>query len=529
MSALANAVLQTCLNVGIRDFCLCAGSRNSDLVRILLRNQTKEALQLFSFFEERSAAFFALGRSRTCGKPVAVLTTSGTAAAELYPAAIEAHYQSSPLVLITADRPKRFRGSGAPQAIEQSHLLGQYAAFWDLDSTTDLDHFASKFSEKCLTGPTHLNVCLEEPTASEPEGRLSIPPREESSRSHSRSTPVPDVSALDRFLDSNEEPLLVIAGCLDTPSRALVTFLESLQCPIVADATSGLHAETALTPWLVKGGERTASRLSFQRVLRVGGVPSFRAWRDLELERSDVTVCSLSDRPFSGLARPSFLVSPIPIDALSLDHASQAAPPNWREIDAENRSLRDDLWRRYPRSEPAALARFTAQIPGDALIYVGNSLPIRELAMATESLPPRVYANRGANGIDGNLSSFLGLASGAHEQTAWGLFGDLTTLYELSAPSILSQLQHQQLRFVVINNGGGKIFGQLPNFQSISDKDKAIVENHHDFSFAHWAHAWGLEHSTFEEQLPRLGPHGLIEIHPDARETEAFWSAWRQR
>ena len=117
---IAQSVLQACMNLGVREFVVCAGSRNSDLVHGLL--QHRDQVQLYSFFEERSAAFFALGRTLAQPYPVAIITTSGTAAAELLPAVIEAHYQERPLVMITADRPIRYRGSGAPQAIERSEL-----------------------------------------------------------------------------------------------------------------------------------------------------------------------------------------------------------------------------------------------------------------------------------------------------------------------------------------------------------------------------------------------------------------------
>ena len=128
--------------LGTRDFCVCAGSRNSPLLAVL-------GTGVYSFVDERSAAFFAIGRSKLHGAPVAVVTTSGTAAAELLPAAIEAHYSGIPLILITADRPARFRGTGAPQSIEQIGLFGVYAE-------TELATWSG-------AGPLHLNIEFDEP------------------------------------------------------------------------------------------------------------------------------------------------------------------------------------------------------------------------------------------------------------------------------------------------------------------------------------------------------------------------------
>jgi 2-succinyl-5-enolpyruvyl-6-hydroxy-3-cyclohexene-1-carboxylate synthase len=129
-------------SLGAREFCVCAGSRNSPLLVVL-------GTSVFSFVDERSAAFFALGRIKLHGAPVAVVTTSGTAAAELLPACIEAHYSGLPLILITADRPARFRGTGAPQSIEQVGLFGAYAE-------TSIDSWNGQ-------RPLHINVEFDEP------------------------------------------------------------------------------------------------------------------------------------------------------------------------------------------------------------------------------------------------------------------------------------------------------------------------------------------------------------------------------
>jgi 2-succinyl-5-enolpyruvyl-6-hydroxy-3-cyclohexene-1-carboxylate synthase len=119
----AARLIEAIRNAGATEFCVCAGSRNSPLLAALGASDAR----LFSFVDERSAAFFALGRAKRDGAPVAVVTTSGTAVAEMLPAAIEAHYSGVPLILISADRPARFRGTGAPQSIEQPGIFGVYA------------------------------------------------------------------------------------------------------------------------------------------------------------------------------------------------------------------------------------------------------------------------------------------------------------------------------------------------------------------------------------------------------------------
>jgi 2-succinyl-5-enolpyruvyl-6-hydroxy-3-cyclohexene-1-carboxylate synthase len=146
--ATARAVIERVRRAGVTDFCVCGGSRNAPLIAVLA-----DAPKVFSFFDERSAAFFALGRVKRDGKPVAVVTTSGTAVAELLPATIEAYYSGAPLVLIAADRPARFRGTAAPQAIEQRGLFGVYAA-------TEIDDWGGGM-------PLHINVEFDEPLIDE--------------------------------------------------------------------------------------------------------------------------------------------------------------------------------------------------------------------------------------------------------------------------------------------------------------------------------------------------------------------------
>jgi 2-succinyl-5-enolpyruvyl-6-hydroxy-3-cyclohexene-1-carboxylate synthase len=144
--AAARAVIERVRGAGVTDFCVCGGSRNAPLIAVVRGD-------IYTFVDERSAAFFALGRIKRDDRPVAVITTSGTAAAELLPATVEAYYSGAPLVLITADRPARFRGTAAPQAIEQLGLFGVYAA-------TDFDRWTRRT-------PLHINIEFDEPLIDE--------------------------------------------------------------------------------------------------------------------------------------------------------------------------------------------------------------------------------------------------------------------------------------------------------------------------------------------------------------------------
>lgn len=153
---LVDDILQSLIEKGLTDICLCPSSRNGPFVAAL---ENDNRFKVYYWPEERSAAFFALGRSRALDRPAAVITTSGTAVAELYAAAMEGYYSAAPLVLITADRPRKFRGTGAPQSCEQVGVFGLYTPF-NIDlakgERCDLSHWTMK-------SPAHINVCFEEP------------------------------------------------------------------------------------------------------------------------------------------------------------------------------------------------------------------------------------------------------------------------------------------------------------------------------------------------------------------------------
>ncbi|MEM7014005.1 MAG: thiamine pyrophosphate-binding protein, partial [Verrucomicrobiota bacterium] len=311
---LAEIVIDRCLEIGITEFVVCAGSRNSPLVLDIL--SLGDEVRVWSFFEERCAGFFALGRSRALEKPVAIVTTSGTAAAELLPAVIEAHYQAVPILCITADRPKSFRGTGAPQAIEQLNLYGDYVvASWDIEADfivagydgagvfwDDGDRF-HLWKDWNGGGPAHLNVCFDEPLLSSER----TPRKRSGIRQNSVEWPK-DVAADETLASSATIPaegLLVIVGALTPRQRLLVSkFLNNhWDVLVLADATSGLLSPRPQNQFIL-GGERILKQWIPKAVLRIGGVPSFRFWRDLEY-LPEIPVTSVLCGGFSGLSRSS--------------------------------------------------------------------------------------------------------------------------------------------------------------------------------------------------------------------------------
>jgi len=526
-ATIAEATLAHLLGLGVREFLVCAGARNVPLVASLLQIEDEHDLQIRHHFDERTASFFAMGRAKKERSPVAVVTTSGTAVAELLPSAIEAHYSGVPLVLVTADRPPDFRGSGAPQAIEQLKLFGDYATKQiDVTAVTDLSWVLSWDRR----GPLHLNVCFEEPRSEDTVSKVTaveLPSPEDQVDSE-------DGVRLEAFV-ADPKSLVVVLGELPEHWRKPVEhFLGQLQVPFWAEGTSGLREVSELVSFQVPL-EKNIRELSPRKVLRIGGVPSLRFWRDLETHK-EIEVLSISSQPFSGLARPSrhLAVSEFPTPP-ELAHSGaiqqgQVADSTLLNEVVFSAEPADKAFREHPKSEPAMMRDLSERISEKALVFLGNSLPIREWNLAASYVQPhpQVFASRGANGIDGQLATFLGMSVG--EQESWGVFGDLTLLYDLNAPAILEQLPPAKRRIVVINNGGGRIFSRLPSMAGLDPKEKKVTENRHEVSFSSWAAMWGLDYVSWRAGHPF--PEGLpdqvvLEVFPEEDATEEFWRAWK--
>jgi 2-succinyl-5-enolpyruvyl-6-hydroxy-3-cyclohexene-1-carboxylate synthase len=497
----ARRVIEQACAFGASDFCVCAGSRNAPLLAVL---GTLD-LRLFSFVDERSAAFFALGRTKLTGQPTAVVTTSGTAVAELLPAAVEAHYSGTPLIFITADRPARYRGTGAPQAIEQESIFGVYAG------GTAVVHINVEFDEPLIDetvchperseGPGRVGGAMNRRAAmTRPVGVLpgSVSPRP--------SAQVPRYARDDTW----GKPILLIGGLRDRDRGAVRVFAKNLNAPIYAEPLSGLREDPALKHLLITAGERMIVRGGFDGVIRIGNVPTLRFWRDLDESRRDMPLVSFSALPFTGCSHGEVY----PIDALPVDVTPRERDERFfaddRECAAAIAGILDD----EPLSELAMVRALSQTIPADARVYLGNSLPVREWDLAATREPRGfvIEANRGANGIDGQLSTFFGQCDPSRPNVC--VIGDLTAIYDSNAPWIVPQLDPGlDFRIVIINNGGGRIFGRVPSLRNLDAATRErIIENVHGIRFDHWSAMWGIEDR-------------VTELRPDA---EASARAWKR-
>jgi len=548
-------------HLGVRDICVSAGSRNSPLLYALSKfalskgeHADHEKFKVWTFYDEREAGFFALGRIRSTQKPVLVITTSGTAVAELLPSMIEGHYSYLPMIVLSADRPKNFRGSGAPQAIEQRHIFSHYTDFFwegDAQSLASMEFFVIPLKSWSGKKPIHFNLFLSEPLIDEVfELPLDLIPNFRDphaekflnrNKNHDEWNNVRQ--RIEKFVDSASRPLIYLGSLLPEARPAVKEFCLHWGAPVLAESLSGLREDLDLKAQVLHSSERILQHFVPTHVLRIGGVPTGRFWRDLETRSvvnpfevgtPQVNLLSVDEKEFRGLSKCEHLMGDL--REIFLGNWEK---PEFDKIWKGELLIQDKIWAekifqllsRFPRSEVALIAQLSRRIPEHAHIFLGNSLAIREwdFVAARRQKDFEYSANRGANGIDGELSTFFGSLSLARPQVA--LLGDLTTLYSMSAPWILDQIDENiGFHLYVMNNGGGKIFNRLPPFKHFDEEaQKKLFQLSHHKNFRPMAEMWNLGYECWHHELAALDPgssRSLIEIVPSNEQSEAFWTAF---
>lgn len=485
---------------GVTDAVVCPGSRSTPLALAL---RAHPGLRVRVLIDERSAGFFALGMGRAARRPAVVLTTSGTAAAELLPAVVEASLGRVPLLVITADRPPELRDRGAAQAIDQDHLFGRHAKwFAELPLLDGEDvtrrHVRGVAARAVATaldgpaGPVHLNAPFREPLV--PVGDLGpLGPAD-------AAPAATEVLAGRRTLDAGETERLagrlagvgrglVVAGPQDDPAlpAALARLAAALGWPIVADPLSlvrcGPHDRSHVVArgdlLLRPGPWRDAHAPDL--VLRLGALPTSKPLLALLEERRPDLVVVDGD---GGWREPAVL----PVTMVHADAAWTAAAladaleeregrdggerhtgrgwlDAWLAADrAADAALRDWLAATTAVGEPfegAPFAHLGELLPDGAVLWASSSMPVRDLDAWLPGGPRaiRPLASRGANGIDGVVSAAMGAAAAGERVTL--VVGDLALLHDLGG-LVTARLQGLAATIVVVSNDGGGIFSFLP-------------------------------------------------------------------
>ena len=468
---------------GLRHAVVCPGSRSTPMA-LALAADGRLAVEVVH--DERSAGFLALGIGLATGRPAVVLTTSGTAAAELHPAVVEAGLSGVPMIVCTADRPPELQDVGAPQTIDQVHLYGRSVRWFAAPEVPDerrgatwrpLAARAVAEATAARPGPVHLNLGFRDPlvgTAGElPAGRDDGRPWSTVAAVSSPSGPVADEA---RAALSARRGVVVVGGAVGDPD-AVLALAEALAWPVVAspratglwgrgagagvvshvDALVRLPAFTAERPEVVlRVGEPPASKLLGQWLagLPVVAVHGSGRWVDPDGQ----VLFTLPEGALAGLASR---VTP--------------APDDWRQrwLTAERAAadaLADALAGRDEATEPAVARDVVAALPEGAALVVASSMPIRDVEWYAEPRPGlRVLSNRGANGIDGVVSTGVGVALATGAPTAV-LVGDVAFLHDSNALLGLGD-RGPNLTIVLVDNDGGGIFSFLPQASAL-DADR---------------------------------------------------------
>lgn len=554
--AWSQALFDELVRGGVRHVVVCPGSRSSPLA--VTAAETK-ALRTWSIIDERSAAFFALGLARATSLPVALVATSGSAGAHFLPAAIEASLSHVPLIFLTADRPWELQGFGAPQTIPQQELYGRFARRFDelpVPEASDacFAHLRSVVaravheSQSSPPAPVHLNVPFREPLAPTDAAFANVgttalrgrpngaPYLSFSGGSRPRSPDAAEVRALVQRLSKLDRGVIVCGprAIADGFGPAVHALARALDWPVLAEATSQarygfdgeavVHYDALLQHMPFAFAQRPAFVLRFG-----GGLTSKRLFQWLDGCGAETLLVS----DHGAVNDPAHVAaSLIQGNATALCTALTEQLParsggtwraSWLEADRRVRAIYEAELSSHSRvNEPLIARTVAAQWPAGGKLFVSSSMAIRELDSysSPDRAELRVLCNRGANGIDGIVSSALGLAAADDRPTAL-LTGDLAFLHDLGG--LLTAKRHGlNLTVVVVNNDGGGIFSFLPIAQT-TPHFEALFGTAHGVDLAHAARLFGATHhlpataSELTDAITRAREGGLHLIEVKVR------------
>ncbi len=499
----ATALVDELARSGLRHVCICPGSRSGPLALALARH---DGIRKWFHLDERSASFFALGMAQALDEPVAVLCSSGTAAANFYPAVIEASYSATPLLLLTADRPPELWEWGAPQTMDQTRLFGQHAK-WAvslpspevsperLRSVRFLANRAYATASEPPAGPVHINVPLAEPLAPRPvpEDLQMMEMLDSPEAWRGRDGPQPfarvglgrrsgdaaTISALAQELAAAERGLIVCGWQRSPEFPSLVTELaHRLGYPVLADPLSQVRTGGHDLSQVIDNYDRFLADLQQPEtldpevIIRFGAVPTSKNLTEfLERSRSARHIL-VGDAAWSDPSHLSTDVLRVNADGLcrSLIEKVSALPRSgaWLERwliarEITEKSTIGALKQMEELFEGKVFSELTELLPDGSTLFAGNSMPIRDM----DAFLPRTNkallctANRGMNGIDGVVSTALGYAAAQPETRVVLVIGDVSLYHDMNG--LLAARRHDlNATVVVLNNDGGGIFSFLP-------------------------------------------------------------------
>ena len=443
-TTLARVIVRQIVEAGITDAVLAPGSRNAPLSIAFYQAEQAGLIRLHVKIDERGAAFFALGLTKATGRPVPVICTSGTAVANFHPAILEASHSNAPLLLLTADRPARLRRTGANQTTEQARIFGKAVRYF-ADVSGSAYPMELPFNS-LQTGPVHLNIQFEEPLIGDADTSWLDQIKIVEPKVFARKTP-------GTFHTKSTRGLLVIGHDRGGLSRDSVEkFATELGWPVIAEDPLSFkdavaHASLFLTSTKIR------SEIKPDTVVIIGRTTLSRSINALIAQARKIIVIDprMATVDQDRSADQKFLAIP----NLEVPSADPDWVATWKKLGERAAKVVSELnaW-----SEETFARDFAAALPIGASLFVASSRPIRDLeGFARPRKDLQVFANRGLAGIDGNISTALGIS--CRSEKTFAVLGDLAFLHDVSA---LAHSGDPDLRLFVIDNNGGGIFSTLP-------------------------------------------------------------------
>ena len=519
------------LHCGVRHAVVSPGSRSTP---IALEIANRQEIEMHIFHDERSAAFAALGIAKASGVPAILVCSSGTAAVEFHPAVVEAHHSETPILICTADRPAELQGVGAPQTIDQQNLYGvAIRKFVNAEVADDSeshtwrhiarDLFATSLGD--VQGPVHLNLRFREPLMG---FATNLPPRDANDAVITKKVALPSSRSLRKLNKALEsENGLIIAGPENYRVESILRLAETLGWPIIADPRSGTRVPNKL---VVAGAdailrdEDFSKRLRPDVVLRFGTLPASKVVNSW-LSGSGANQVVITTTPsLTDPDRQCSLHIVSDIDELCAGLVSVHSKEfvrkrslSWLDKwvaaeDSAQKAINAALADEPGLTEPGVARAIYALVPEASHLVVSSSMPIRDVEwFGAPRNGLRVHANRGANGIDGVVSTAVGVALATRQPTTL-LIGDIALLHDVNGLINLAS-RKIDLRIVVIDNNGGGIFSFLPQAQTLDEaKFEKIFGTPHDANIkmlaqAHQINTHELTNiSDLAEVLSQRGP-----------------------
>ncbi len=514
----SNLFIDFLTSYGIKSACISPGYRSTPLTYVV---STNKLIRSFPIIDERSSAFFALGLSKSSNSPAFLISTSGTAVAELYPAIIEAYQSRIPLIVCTADRPARLRNTGSNQTINQKGIFDNHINFSaDISlleiNKTNIKKFLSIISKGiqiCILnnmGPVHFNFQFDKPF--EPDAYTDIIPLsavgyslkilnnviEKESKSHL-------FNKLPKFNVDKIDLITIGAGNFQNDFiKTLNRFSLKYNVPIFADITSGLRNNNLKLENLISNYDSLLKAPGIEKIFKPKNVLHFgrnitsSAMEDFLVKNKSkrIIVNEFGDRFDS--TKKGRIIKSQPLDfieflsAKNIKEYSTNTLSTLLELNSEVEKIKPKVFsNRFTEIE--VFNYLTKIFPDDSSVLLGNSLPIRDFDfyVSNSNKKLKILSNRGASGIDGLISTAAGICKNSKKPT-YLILGDLSFYYDINALLTIKKFD-TPLKIILINNNGGRIFEYLPisKYKNIFDKFFITPTN---LNFRKIAEAFSIQH-----------------------------------